>query len=364
MRIAALVTQPRGGPVDHAVDVACTLAARGHESHLIGPLGAYAKRLADAGVQWHDLTIASKADGRGALALRSLVRRLSLDVLHCQDMRAGMVGRLAGWGVVPTIVYTVHGVPDGLSDLVPGNARVAPRRRGDRLRYLSTERWLARATRARLVAPCSQVADYLVRYVGVGASAVTVVPNGIDPDRFAPGPTVERDRVTLLWLGLMGAIKRVDALVRAVADVPELGLILVGAGPEADAIAALVAELGVSDRVEFRGHVDDPAPVFADGDLFALPSAAEACPLALLQAMSCGLPVVATRVGGIPDVVRPDVEGVLVDSGDLTGFTAAVRRLAADPDGRRAMGRAARERITSAYSLELCVDGLLEVYAR
>src|SRR5579875_2752053 len=105
MRIAALVTQPRGGPVDHAVDVACELAGRGHDSHLIGPLGAHAARLTGAGVQWHEIAVASKADLRGAGELRGLLRRLRPDVLHCQDMRAGMVGRLAGWGAARTVVY-------------------------------------------------------------------------------------------------------------------------------------------------------------------------------------------------------------------------------------------------------------------
>jgi glycosyltransferase involved in cell wall biosynthesis len=363
MRIAALVTQPRGGPVDHAVDVACELAARGHDSHLIGPVDASAARLAAAGVIWHDITVASKGDVRGARNLRRLLRDLRADVLHCQDMRAGMVGRLVGFGAARSIVYTVHGVPDTLSDLVPGNARVSPRRRGDRLRYLTAERWLARLTHARLVAPSTQVADYLVRHVGIPDGTVTVVPNGIDPDRFTPGSRPGGDGVVALWLGLMGPIKRVDLLVRAAAQIPQLSLLLVGGGPEQERVQQLVAQLHVADRVEVRGHVADPAPVFGEADLFALPSAAEACPLALLQAMSCGLPVVASNVGGIPDVVRPEVEGLLVDASDTVGFTAALRALVTDADRRRTMGGQARERIISAYSLKICVDKLLEVYS-
>ena len=363
MRIAALVTQPRGGPVDHAIDVACEVAARGHDSHLIGPVGDHADRLAAAGVQWHDVAVRSKADIGGARELRRLLRSLNPDVLHCQDMRAGMVGRVTGFGTARVVVYTVHGVPDGLSDLVPGNARVAPRRRGDRLRYLATERWLERLTHARVVAPSPQVADYLVRHVGVPAGTVTVVPNGIDPDRFAPRPRTDDGRVVALWLGVVGAIKRVDLLVRATAEIPQLSLLVVGGGPELDRVQRLVTELGVADRVELCGHVADPAPMFREADFFALPSAAEACPLALLQAMSCALPVVASRVGGIPDVVRPGVEGLLVDSADIPGLTTALRTMTSDADRRRAMGERARERIISTYSLKVCVDKLLEVYA-
>ena len=78
-----------------------------------------------------------------------------------------------------------------------------------------------------------------------------------------------------LWLGLMGAIKRVDLLVRAAADIPQLSLLLVGGGPEEFRVRGLVSELGIADRVEFRPHVADPAPVFGEADLFALPSKGE-----------------------------------------------------------------------------------------
>ncbi len=363
MRVAQLVTQPRGGPVDHAVDVAVELAGRGHDSRLIGPVGGYAARLRAAGVLWYDVAVRHKADVTGARELRRVLREMRADVLHCQDMRAGMVGRLVGIGAAGVIVYTVHGVPDGLSDLVAGNARVGPRRRGDRLRYLATERWLARLTNARLVAPCAPVATYLVEHVGVPAGAVAVVPNGIDPQRFAPRPHPARERPAVLWLGLLGAIKRVDLLVRATADL-DVDLVLVGDGPARESLAALATELGVTDRVAFRGHIDDPATVFADGDVFALPSAAEAHPLALLQAMSAGLPVVATRVGGIPDVVRDGVDGLLVDAGDPAAVTTALRRLVTDVELRASMGASARDRVVAEFSLARCVDRLVEVYRR
>jgi glycosyltransferase involved in cell wall biosynthesis len=366
MRIAALVTQPRGGPVDHAIDVACDLAARGHDSHLIGPVDTYADRLSAAGVQWHDVAVRSTKDLAGARELRGLLRSLDADVLHLQDRRAGLVGRLIGRGSANRLVYSVHGVADALSDLVAGNVRAAPRRRTDRLRYLTAERWLDRLTPAQIVVPCRPVGRYAVEHARFPSERVHVVANGIDPTRFAPRPgdagTGGDTRTTVLWLGVMAPVKRLRVLLHAVASVPGIRLVLAGDGPERAAVEALIDELGLRARVDLRGHVPDPAPVYGEADLFALPSAAEALPLALLQAMSSGLPVVATRVGGIPDVVRPGIDGRLIAPDDTAALADALRELAADAETRRTMGKHARERVLADFTLRGCVDGLLAVY--
>ena len=183
------------------------------------------------------------------------------------------------------------------------------------------------------------------------------------PDEPAP-PAKRRGFLRRHWLGVLAPVKHVDRLLRAVAEVTGPRLVLVGDGPERPRLEALVAELGLADRVEFRGFVPEPAACFAGADLFALPSGAEACPLALLQAMSAGLPAVATRVGGIPDVVRDGVDGLLVRADDHRALVAALSDLASDPVRRDAMSRAARERIVAEYSLEGTVDRLLDVYAR
>ncbi len=114
--------------------------------------------------------------------------------------------------------------------------------------------------------------------------------------------------------------------------------------------------------MDLRGYVEDPAPVYREAQVFALPSAAEGLPLALLQAMSAALPAVATSVGGIPDVLRPGIDGRLVAADDLDGFTAALRELLDDQALRRTMGKQARERILADYTLDRCVDRLLDVY--
>lgn len=365
MRIVQLLTQPDGGPVDHAVDVACELARRGHESHLVGPCSRFSPRLSHAGVLWRDIAVRSKWDLRGLREVATVVHEIAPDVLHCQDRRAGLVGRVVGRAVrTPVLVYTLHGVADGLSDLVAGNIRAAPRRQRDRWYYLTGERWLSRATRSRLVVPSRAVARFAIEHVGIDPRVVDVVPNGVDIKRFAPHMRSSRGMVTAVWVGLMAPVKRLGVLIDALAEVPDLQLRLVGTGPERDAIHKAVCERGLATRVIFEGTVADPAPLFAGSDLFVLSSAAENCPLALLQAMASGLPSATSRVGGVPEVVRDGVEGLLVAPGDARALAAALRELLADPARRNAMGAAARERILRQHTVETCVDGLLDTYRK
>jgi glycosyltransferase involved in cell wall biosynthesis len=285
--------------------------------------------------------------------------------VHCQDRRAGLVGRTIGrLARIPGLVYTLHGVADGLADLVPGNIRAAPRRRRDRVYYLSGERWLHMAAGGRVVVPSQALATFAIECVRLPPSAVDVVPNGIDVERFAPPPSRADTARTAVWLGLMSPVKRLDVLLDALAAVPALRLRLAGTGPEQAIIEQSVLARGLGGRVEILGGVADPVPILAMSNLFVLPSAAENCPLALLQAMACEVPVVASRVGGIPEIVRDGVEGLLVPPGDPAALAWALRRLLADPACALRMGQRARVRVCERFTLRQCVDGLLHTYER
>lgn len=368
MRVLQLITQDRGGPVDHAVDVAVELARRGHESHLAGPVGSYAAALEVAGVVHHPTQVRSKTDLAGARAVARLLCAVRPDVLHLQDRRAGLVGRLVSWRSPVPAVYTLHGVPDPLAPLVPGNAVITPARTRDRVDNLVLERLLARAPGSAVVTPCGALARYARDHVGVPADRVRAVHNGVGDSWLAASadgdvPSDPARPVRAVWLGVMQPVKRVPDLVRAVTRVDGLHLELVGDGPQRPLVEAAVAAAGIGDRVRFHGFLDDPAAVLRGADLLVLPSAAEACPMALLQAMACSVPVVASRAGGIPEVVRDRVDGLLVDTGDDAQLVAALAELAADPQLRRRMGRSARERVEERFTVRSCVDALVEVYA-
>jgi glycosyltransferase involved in cell wall biosynthesis len=360
VRVVQLLTQGSGGPADHVADVAPVLAARGHDVTVVMPDGAAAARVEAAGVRRVDVAVRHKTDLSGARALSRVLREARPDVLHCQDRRAGLVGRTLGRGAARGIVYTLHGVPESLGPLVPGNLAAAPPRRRDRLYYLTLERLLAR--HGRVIVPSEAVARYAVEHVGIPAIRVDLVRNGVDVARFHPSALAPAAGLRVVWLGLMVPVKRLDVLLAALAAVPDVTAVLAGDGPLRAEVERAAAPLG--ERVTFPGFVADPAPVLAAADVFVLPSAAENCPLALLQAMATGLPVVASRVGGIPEVVTDREHGLLVPPGDPAPLAAALTALAADPALRVRLGAAARARAEAGLSLAACADGLEASYER
>jgi glycosyltransferase involved in cell wall biosynthesis len=158
---------------------------------------------------------------------------------------------------------------------------------------------------------------------------------------------VERDKGQRMIIG---------AARRLVDSHPELLFVLLGSGPDESVLRSAAAGLG---NVVFEGHRDDVGDYLAAFDLFVFPSRSEGLGSTLLDAMDCGLPVVATRVGGIPDVVLDGETGRLVEAEDEAGFAAAIAELARDPARREAMSRAARAR-----AREFEPDRMTEAYAR
>jgi glycosyltransferase involved in cell wall biosynthesis len=285
------------------------------------------------------------------------------DVVHLQDRRAGLHGRLLARALGVPSVYTLHGVADSAAHLVAGNVRL-PRDSGRAgAARTAPEALLARLLPGRFVTPCAALAEYAIQRVHVSPCRVDVVPNGVGPQWFRPRRRIDcPGELTVAWLGVMAPVKRLPALVRAVAGVAGVRLLLIGDGPQRPVVERTIAECGLRDRVELAGFVDDPYPLLARAGAFVLPSAAEACPMALLQAMATGLPAIASAAGGIPEIVRHEVDGLLVPTGDDTALRGALRRLAMDAELRSGLGAAARQRIAAGFTLRACAERLVAVY--
>ena len=188
---------------------------------------------------------------------------------------------------------------------------------------------------------------------------IRLVHCGVDLDEFRPAirPARGDRRLRVLTVGRMLALKGHALLLEAAAlrraTGSPLRLTLVGDGPERERLERLAVELGIEHDVTFAGAVgsDRIHEHYAASDVFCLPSLAEGIPIVLMEAMATGLPVVATRVGGIPELVRDGKSGLLVAPGRADVLAAALGRLAGAPELRAAMGTAARERVAVDFEL-------------
>lgn len=208
--------------------------------------------------------------------------------------------------------------------------------------------------------------QYLARWVrawGVPEERITVIYNAVEPvDRVEPLPVPLETPVKAVTVGRLIPLKRVDGLLEALKKVPDLGLVVVGDGPERPRLERLARDLGVSDRVYFAGQRSrkETLALMAACDLFVLNSTHEGLPHVVLEAMSLGLPAVATAVGGTPEVVRDGETGVLASPND--GITGEVlQRLTMDTVQRQTLGQRAQEWVLQNFCPERMVKETLNL---
>jgi glycosyltransferase involved in cell wall biosynthesis len=180
-----------------------------------------------------------------------------------------------------------------------------------------------------------------------------IVHCGVDPSRYAPKPV--RTGLRTLFVGRLAGVKGVPILIDAIARLadtyPDLILRLVGDGPDRKALEAEVAKRGLQDRIVFLGYKSqaDVAEELAQTDVFVLPSFAEGVPVVLMEAMSSQVPVLTTRIAGVPELVEDGVSGRLVPPGDVDAFAKALDALLSDADLRQAYGAAGRAKVVAEY---------------
>jgi glycosyltransferase involved in cell wall biosynthesis len=294
-------------------------------------------------------------DDRAVRRLTRWMRREEIDLVHAHMYRAEVIGtRAATAAEVPVIMATVH------------SSRVRP------AADLAT---LAELTPAidRLIVPSEAIRRKVVAD-GRGGARLAVVPNGIDLSRFA-APSVGAFRAELGLSAdarLLGVVARLepekghryllDAMPAILAAAPETRLAIVGEGSETDALRARASGLGVADHVVFTGRREDVASITADLTVAVLPSVREAQGISILEAMACRVPVVASGVGGIPEVITSGVDGVLVPPEDPQALAEAVLGLLRDPTERARIGAAGYRTVVERFSIDAQVRRIEALY--
>lgn len=280
--------------------------------------------------------------------LRAEIRAARPDVLHTHQVGTLFYTGLACLlGSAPLIVHTEH-----------GREKYDQRHR---------TRWLGRLAggfASRFYCLTNDMAEWIGSHRIVPRRKVRVIQNGIDVDCYRlPGDTaavraglgIPAGAPVIGTVGRLNEIKRQDVLLRAFARLrtpgPEPHLLLVGDGPLRADLEKLAGELGVVGRVHFAGYQDHTPPYLHAMQLFALTSRSEGMPQALLEACVAGVPVVASRVGGIPEVIEHGRTGLLFEPGDEGALAAALESLLGSPEQCRKLAAAAHDRVESAFSV-------------
>ncbi len=284
----------------------------------------------------------------------AMVKAGAIDLLHAHlpnaHVLAGIVGRLTG----KPVLATLHGHRVGMLDLE-----------------------VHRSAGTHLSVVCRQSYFHALG-LGVSAGQLSCNPNGVDTEAFQPRPRpadgiraslgIPHDAPVVAFLGRLSPEKGPEVFLRAAliahARLPTAHFVFIGDGPLAPALRDSIARFKLGDRVHLAGLRRDIARVLNDVDILVSSSHSEAMPLAVLEAMASGLPVVATRVGGVPDMIHQGEPGWLVAPNDFEDIAARLQQIIGTPGELTRMGAAARKRAVDKMSLADSVDRMAQLMTR
>jgi len=362
IKVLYLITELNIGGAERVVEQLATQLSRGHYNVSVACLydpGAIADEITASGVPVVNLGMQSKWDLAAAYRLFRLLRNKRIQILHSHlfhaNLLAALVGRLAN---TPIIIATRHSIDiDGM-----GRERV--------------NRWV-RSLCDAVVAVSKEVREAELQRSRTGPSKVVMIPNGVQIETFTKisQADVEALRQKLrihpntAVIGTVASFNEykghtylIDATVRILEQLPDTKVLLVGGGPLRSQMEDKAEALGLLDYIIFTGIRQDIPRILSTLDLFVLPSLWEGMPIVLLEAMAAGLPVVATRVGGIPEVVEHGVTGLLVPPRDPEALAQAIIALLQDRERAEAMGQAGRARVEKYFSVERMVQQTEALY--
>jgi len=367
-----------GGPAIHVANLAAGLETRGYHTTLVAgslargedSMDFLADRLGVDVVSVPELQreVSLLHDALSVRHMTALIRRERPHILHTHTAKAGAIARaaalLAGDARPPIVAHTFHGhVLKGYF----GPGRTAFLRQ--------VERSLARSSDV-LIAVSPEVRDELVEQGVAPRKKFAVIRLGIPLDDRLGDETADLDYRRLYgipatafvvgWVGRMTGVKDTDAVLEIVRATRERGvdavLCMVGDGPDRERLEQLAHDVGIARATYFAGYQTDVAGYYRLFDAFVLPSVNEGTPVSAIESLASGTPVVANRVGGVPDVVRDGVDGFLVEPGDTEAAADRLAQLAADRELRARLGESGRASVFERYSVPRLVDDVDRLY--
>lgn len=361
-----------GGAQRYVFELAVEAHHRGHVvSVACGTPGEMVTRLQHAGVSVllipglaRDIRLGS--DVRAFLGLVSLIRRTHPTIVHTNSSKAGLIAALAARVLfVPHILFTSHGW--AWNELRPAWQRLAFRTL-HYLTVLASHRVIAVSNAVREDASWMPLVRSRFALVRLGVSPLELVPRA-ESRLFIEHSLSVSIPETALWIGALAELhptKGLDVLIKAfsriASEVPHAILLLIGAGEDRGRLVALAHMLKVESRVFFTGHIQDAARILPALDIFAFPSHSEALGYVALEAGQASLPVVASRVGGIPEIITDGVHGLLTTAGDDEMLALKLREYIEHPDLRTELGKTLHERVLTDFSRERMFEETFALY--
>jgi glycosyltransferase involved in cell wall biosynthesis len=344
---------------NHVLATVTGLEGLGHPTLLVAHATRELKRRAREGLRLVDFTPRNAFDMNAGWQLARLVEEITPDVIHAHDPTAVALAAMALRLKPPT---------DGPPLLV------ASRRRDVHLKRQAYSRWTYRRVDV-FVAASKSIRSTLVDD-GIPADRIETVHDGLDVSLVDKHAAIDVHKTFWMPHGapVVGTVGRliphkggthlVAAAALVVRQVPDTRFLILGRGDLRESLERQVKDLGLERHVLFPGFCDDAWGVMRSLDIFVMSSVAESPGGTVLEAMACGCPVVATRVGGIPESVVDGESGLLVPPGDEPALASAIVRLLDDRTLRTRLGAAARRRVETAFSVTAMVQGILDVYER
>jgi len=359
MNILFLTTHANtGGITSYILTLGEALIKSGHKVWVVSSGGDCVPRIEAAGMRHVTLNIRTKSEVHPKLLLSlpildRLVRDEKIDIIHAQTRVTQVMGFCASRSTGVKMITTCHG--------------------------FFKPRWFRKTFPCwgeAVIAISKPVARHLSVDFAVDSKKIYLIANGIDLDRFVMTTDQIRRAARQKWgLGeepLIGIIARlsdvkgIDVLIRAMPlilkEIPEAQLMIAGQGPEEDSLKKLTQDLSLSGHVEFKDIVNQTEGLLPGFDVFVMPSLMEGLGLSVMEAQGCGIPVVASRVGGLIDLIEDGKTGYLVAASDPAALASRVIEALRNPDRSKIMAVEARSNIEQFFSVQTMLKQTLQIY--
>jgi glycosyltransferase involved in cell wall biosynthesis len=359
MNILFLTTHVNtGGITSYLLTLGTGLVKEGHKVLVASSGGDCVCRFQDAGVRHVKINIRTKSEVHPKVllalpALRRLVSEENINIIHAQTRVTQVLGYALGLGGGVKMVTTCHGFfkPRWFRKMFPcwGQA---------------------------VIAISKPVERHLNKDLGVALNKIHLIANGIDLNDFVMTDEGKRRRMRQQWnigegkiigvIARLSDVKGISILIKAIPlvlkEIPSARLLIAGQGPEESNLRKLTQDLSLSAYVRFENTIGQTADLLPVFDVFVMPSLMEGLGLSVIEAQACGIPVVASRVGGLVDLIQDGSSGYLVSSGDEKLLAGRIIEMLNNPDKAMAMAQQARRNVEQHFSASRMVTETIKIY--